>query len=229
MTIGTQRVPFEGPDSYDIMAVGEAPGAEEQGQGRPFVGRSGQLLERYLERNLVPRREVKLANLSKYRPGTNHNKFEALIGSSQLEDGLDELAEEIKRAKPNVIIALGNWPLYYLTGACGLDKNKPKPGSGIFLYRGSRLPALPKFGGGDQKVFISLHPAYITRVWGWNPVFNLDIARAVEDSKYPELRYPKYKEYIDPDPSTLYDLVHESLSADWISCDIETFPNHCFT
>ena len=229
MTIGTQRVPFEGPDEYDIMAVGEAPGAEEQGQGRPFVGRSGQLLERYLERNMIPRRKVKLANLSKYRPGQNHNKFEALIGSSQLEDGLDELAEEIKRARPNVIIALGNWPLYYLTGKCGLDKGKDKPGSGIFLYRGSRLPALSRFGGEDQKVFISLHPAYITRVWGWNPVFNLDLTHAVEDSKYPELNYPEYEEYIDPDPSQLLDLVHEALSADWISLDIETFPDRKYS
>jgi len=225
MTIGTQRVPFEGPDTYDIMLVGEAPGAEEVGQGRPFVGRSGQLLERYLERNLVTRSQVKLANLCKFRPGQHHNKFEALLGSSQLEEGLDELAEEIKRSKPNVVIALGNWPLYYLTGCCGLDKNKPKPGSGIFLYRGSRLPTLAKFGGGDQKVFVSLHPAYITRVWGWNPVFNLDITRAVEDSKYPELNYPEYEEHIDPDPSTLHDLVHESLSADWISLDIENFPD----
>jgi len=151
MSIGTQRVGFEGPDNYNIMLVGEAPGAEEQGQGRPFVGRSGQLLERYLERNLVTRSQVKLANLSKYRPGTNHNKFEVLLGSTQLEDGLGELSEEIKRARPNVIIALGNWPLYYLTGKCGLDKTKPKPGSGILLYRGSRLPALPKFGGEDQR------------------------------------------------------------------------------
>lgn len=229
MSIGTQRVPFEGPDEYNIMLVGEAPGGEEQGQGRPFVGRSGQLLERYLERNMVTRSQVKLANLCKYRPGTNHNKFEALLGSSQLEEGLDELAAEIARAKPNVIIVLGNWPLYYLTGQCGLDKTKPKPGSGIFLYRGSRLPALNRFGGEDQKVFVSLHPAYITRVWGWNPVFNLDITRAVEDSKYPELRYPEYVEYIDPDPSTLHDLVHESLSAPWISLDIETFPNQQYS
>ena len=137
--IGTQRVPFEGPDDYNIMAVGEAPGGEEQGQGRPFVGRAGALLERYLERNMIPRSKVKLANLCKYRPGVNHNKFEALLGSSQLEDGLDELAEEIKRVKPNVIIALGNWPLWYLTGCCGLDKTKPKPGSGIFLYRRLRI------------------------------------------------------------------------------------------
>jgi len=229
MTIGTQRVPFEGPDEYNIMLVGEAPGAEEVGQGRPFVGRSGQLLERYLERNQVTRSQVKLANLCKFRPGQHHNKFEALLGSTQLEDGLGELGEEINRTRPNVVIALGNWPLYYLTGKCGLDKSKPKPGSGILLYRGSRLPALSKFGGEDQKVFVSLHPAYITRVWGWNPVFNLDLTHAVEDSAYPELNYPKYEEYIDPDPSSLHDLVHESLSTDWISCDIETFPDRKYS
>ena len=108
MTIGTQRVPFEGPDTYNIMAVGEAPGATEVGQGRPFVGRSGQHLERYLEKNLIERHEIKLTNLSKYRPGTSHNKFEALIGPSKLEEGLDERAEEVNRVKPNVILALGN-------------------------------------------------------------------------------------------------------------------------
>lgn len=229
MTIGTQRVPFAGPDKYDIMFVGEAPGAEEQGQGRPFVGRSGQLLERYIGRNMLTRPQVKLANLSKYRPGSNHNKFEALLGSSQLEEGLNELAEEIKRAKPNVVVALGGWPLYYLTGCCGLDKGKSIPGTGIFLYRGSRLPALPRFGGPEQKVFGSLHPAYITRVWGQNPLFNLDITNAIEDSKFPEFRYPEYEEHIDPDQSLLHDLVHESITSDWISLDIETFPNQQYS
>jgi len=231
MTIGTQRVPFEGPKDYNIMLVGEAPGAEEQGQGRPFVGRSGKLLERYLERNMVSRSQVRLANLCKYRPGRDHNKFEALFGSTQLEEGMDELSEEIQRVRPNVVIALGNWPLYYLTGKCAIDGKTKKPvlGAGILLYRGSRLSALPRFGGETQKVFVANHPAYITRVWGWNPVFNLDITRAVEDSKFPEFRYPEYEEYIDPDPSTLHDLVHESLAAEWISADIETFPNHQYS
>jgi len=234
VTIGTQRVPFEGPKDYNILFVGDSPGAEEVGQGRPFIGKDGALLERYLERNLVTRTQVKLAYLSKYRP-SSYNKpgesahFLPLLGSSQLEEGLNELEEEIRRIRPNIIVALGDWPLFYLTGCCGLDKTKPKPGSGILLYRGSRLPAVSRFGGEDQKVFVSLHPAYITRVWGWNPVFNLDITRAVEDSKYPELRYPEYEEHIDPDPSTLHDLVHESLAADWISLDIETFPNRKYS
>jgi len=231
VTIGTQRVPFEGPDTYNIMCVGEAPGAEEVGQGRPWIGKAGQLIERYFDRHGVPRTKIKWANLSKVRPGQNHNKFEALLGSSQLQEGLDELSEEILRVRPNVIVALGNWPMYYLTGAAGIDgKTKKKvPGTGIFLYRGSRLSALDNFGGSTQKVFCSFHPSYINRVWGWNPVFHQDIGKAVFDSTFPEFRYPEYEEFIDPNPSLLHDLVHESLSADWISADIETFPNKQFS
>ena len=124
MSTGTQRVPFEGPKEYNIMLVGEAPGAEEVGQGRPFVGKSGQLLERYLERNMITRSQVKLANLCKYRPGTHHNEFKALLGTSELAEGLKELQDEIESAKPNVIIALGNWPMYYLTGLSGMRNGK---------------------------------------------------------------------------------------------------------
>jgi len=229
--IGTQKVPFECPESYNILAVGEAPGAEEVGQGRPFIGKAGQLLERYFERHMVPRNEMGLANLSKHRPGVNHNKFEALLGSSQLADGLNDLEEEIRRVKPNVIIAMGNWPMYYLTGVCGFDKKSRKyvPGTGISLNRGSRFPAVERFGGPSQKVYCTFHPSYINRVWGWNPVWNLDIGHAVEDSKFPELRYPEYEEYIDPDGSQLQVLVEESLASEWISLDIETFPGGSYS
>lgn len=226
MTIGTQRVGFEGPDEYNIMLVGEAPGAIEVGQGRPFVGPAGELLERYLGRHMVMRHQVKLTNLCKHKPSKNSNKFQLLLGSSQLEDGLNELAEEINCVKPNVILALGNWPMYYLTGKCGTIKGKPIPGTGILTYRGSRLPAVERFGGESQKVFCTLHPSYVKRPynWGWNPVFYVDLGHAVEDSKFPELRYPEYEEYIDPDPGTLQALVQESLNAKWISLDIETNP-----
>lgn len=224
--IGYTRVPYEGPDTYKLLVVGEAPGSEEVGQGRPFVGASGQLLTRYLERNLIQRDEVKLANLCGYQP--EDNKFSHLLGSPQLEAGLEELEAEIRRANPIEILALGGWPMYYFTGMCGKEKNKAVPGSGITKYRGSRLPALPRWGEG-RKVFCSYHPAYILRNWFWNPVFNLDIQHAVEDSCFRELRYPEYEEHIDPDSDILYDLVHEAISSDWISLDIETFAGGRFS
>ena len=223
--IGQTRVPFEGPEEYNIMLVGEAPGGEEAGQGRPFVGSSGQLLERYLERHNISRGQVKLANLSKRRPGITppSNRFELLLNTPELENDLNELEEEIKRVQPNVIIALGGWPMWFLTGKCGREHGKLKPGSGILTYRGSRLPALERWG--ERKIFCTLHPAYLRRNWKMNPVWHIDLGAAIEDSGYPELRYPVYEEYIDPDPDVLYDLVHEALSAEWISVDLET-PRH---
>ena len=224
----TRRVPFEGPDKYNIMWVGEAPGREEEKEGKPFVGVSGQLLERYLNRNMLERSDVMLANLCKYRPSKQSNDFKLLLGTEELEQGISELKTEIKRANPNVIVALGNWPMYYLTGECGLVNNKKKPGTGIGFYRGSRLFALEEFGK-EQKVYCSYHPAYIKRVWGYNPIFHLDIGNIVEDSKFPELRYPEYESYIDPSRDKMYDLVNETMKAEWVSVDIETFFNNTYS
>ena len=228
--IGHQRVPFEGPErDYNILVVGEAPGGDEEGQGRPFVGKAGQLAERYFGRAGVPRSEIRWSNLSKYRP--LGNKFRLLLSSKQLEDGIAELKEEILANKPNLVVGFGNWPLYFLTGNCGLQKKGKKdvyvPGTGIGSYRGSRLPMKEEFGGG--KFFATFHPAYINRDWHWNPVFYQDILFAVEDSKYPELRYPEYDSWIDPEHGDIQELVREAIESPWISKDIETFPNGQFS
>jgi DNA polymerase len=212
--IGVTRVRSEGPDDATAFFVGEAPGGEEAARGSPFIGRAGDLLIRYLERNRASRNSVYLANLCRYRPP--RNKFEALLNTPQLEEGLAELQSEIERVNPNCIIALGSWPLYYLTGLSGKS-----PGTGILKWRGSRVTSLPRWG--SRKVFASMHPSYILRAWGMNPVFNLDIKHALEDAEYPELRRPEYEQHIDPEPDVLYDLVHKAQSAEWISVDIETF------
>ena len=215
----TQRVPYDGPKDSKILIVGEAPGAEEVGQRKPFVGKSGELLIRYLNRVGVGREEVRLANLCQYRP--RGNKFELLLNSLELEEGIEELRKEVENGSYNVIIALGSWPLWYLTGMCGKEKQKLAPGTGISTWRGSRLPAVEKFKG--VKVFPTYHPSYVLRDWHVNPIFHTDLYHAVEDSHFPELRYPEYEEYIDPGSDQLHDLVRESLESEWTSVDIETF------
>lgn len=231
MPPGTQRVPFEGPDDYKIMFVGEAPGAEEQAQGRPFIGKAGELLRRYVQRAGLKDADVMYANLSKYRPGYNHNKFEALLQTDELKEGIIELKEEINRANPNCIVALGGWPMFFLTGISGTNKrgskDVPVPGSGISLYRGSRLPAVDSLN--NTKVFCTYHPSFILRAWKENPVFLIDLIHAAEDSKYPELNYPTYEEYIDPPENELIDLTHEAISSGLIAQDIETFKGGTFS
>lgn len=220
MSHGNIYVPPIGNENAKIMLVGEAPGREEELSREPFVGRSGQLLTRYLERNGVRREDVFLSNLCRYRP--KGNRFESVLGSQALEDGLNELAEEVERVNPNVIVALGGYPLYYLTGM-----SKKAPGSGITSWRGSILQSTERFG--SRKVIPTYHPAYILRAWRENPIFNFDLSKVVKDSEFPELRLPNYKSYIDPDPDILVELLDEALDAPWISTDIETFPNHTFS
>jgi DNA polymerase len=220
-------VPYEHPPSYKIMFVGEAPGGEEAGQGRPFIGRSGQLLRRYIERQgcgLKPA-EVCFANLSKHRP--RGNKFELLLGTQELSQGLTDLEAEIHRARPNVIVALGGWPLFFLTGECGRKAGKPIPGSGIKLYRGSILPAKDDFH--NTKVVASYHPSYIERDWKWNPVFFLDLQRAAQESRHPRLDYTEFDEFIDPPLDVISSLQDEYRQAEWLGTDIETFPGGRFS
>lgn len=211
--INTKRVDSHGPRDAKIMLVGEAPGADEEREGIPFIGMSGSLLNRYLERHGIFRNfdvnrfDVFATNLCKYRP--YKNEFKHLVGSDELTEGVAELIADIEEIKPNVIIALGNNPLHVLTGE-----------SGIMKWRGSVLPCSLVDG---YKVFATIHPAAILRMYGLNPVFNYDIGRAVEQSEFPEIRYPDYEIIIDPEPARLWSLVDEMCDADWLSIDIETF------
>lgn len=216
-----------GPTDAKIMIVGEAPGEQEVECGIPFVGPSGSLLTQYLERHGIRRdirrahegiveSEVYTTNLCKYRPPGN--KFYKMIGTDKLEKGLDELREEIIEVDPNVIIACGNWPLWHLTGKCGILHDKPKPGTGIMNYRGSILPCTMVEG---KKVIASMHPAFLLRVFSMRPVFNHDLKRAVEQSAFPDIRTPEFEVLINP--PNIEEIVDELMQAKLLSFDIETF------
>lgn len=218
--IGRIFVPYEGNENAKILLVGEAPGEDEEDQRRPFIGRSGQFLERYLGRCGVRRDEVYLANLCHFRPVGN--KFTHLIGSSELESGLADLSNTIERLNPTVIIALGNWPMYYLTGA---TSEKGGPGTGIMSWRGSVIPGsgahVPAAEG--RKVMVTFHPAFVVRPEGFSfhPIFQHDLQKGVLHSHFPHFDYPVYDELINP--PNVWDIVGEMSAADWVSVDIETF------
>jgi uracil-DNA glycosylase family 4 len=221
-------IPAHGPVPAKILAVGEAGGEDEERLGLPFVGRSGRLYSDHMTRHGVRRdvrdvertgkieSEVFTTNLSKYRP--NRNKFHNLLGTKQLEEGLEELKEEIERVDPSVIHAMGGWPLYFLTGKCGEKNGKPAPGTGIGNYRGSILPSTFVEG---RKVVASHHPAYILRNYVWHPVFDIDCQRVVRESASRDIRFPGYEVFVDP--PNVWEFVDEFSSAEWISFDIETF------
>src|SRR6267378_7054437 len=124
---------------------------------------------------------VFVTNLSHHRP--KDNKFEYLIGSKELSDGVNEIKELIVKNKPVVICTLGSWPMYFVTG-----KKGKKPGSGILNWRGSILEYhLPNDGNNCSdlptiKVIPTIHPAAVYRDRKLYPIFDQDIKRVVFDS-----------------------------------------------
>src|SRR5256885_6074720 len=181
--IGTIQVPDEGAEDARIIFIGEAPGVDEEREGRPFIGESGNLLTSVLGRNGIERSSVRLANLCHYRP--RENKFEYLIGTEQLDSGFRGLCEYINIHRPMVLCPLGAWPLYFLTG-----KQGKKPGTGILNWRGSILSCTIK-GLEGIKVIPTVHPAYVSRNRSAYPIFDQDMKRIVDDSAFSDLRLPQ--------------------------------------
>ena len=86
----------------DIMFVGEAPGQQEDLSGTPFVGRAGQLLDKFLYAIDIKREDVYIANILKCRPPQNRDPL-----PSEEEACIDYLREQVKLINPKVIVCLG--------------------------------------------------------------------------------------------------------------------------
>jgi DNA polymerase len=129
------------PDA-DLMFVGEAPGADEDVQGIPFVGRAGQLLTKIIEAIDLKREDVYIANVIKCRPPGNRNPEQ-----DEVETCEPFLFQQIDVIKPKVIVALGTFAARALLRT--LDPISRLRGR-VYDYRGAKL--IPTF-----------HPAYLLR------------------------------------------------------------------
>lgn len=217
--ISNVQVPDEGDENAKVLFVGESPGVDEEKEGRPFIGASGNLLETCLGRNGIQRSTVRLANLCHYRP--EGNKFELLLGTPQLATGIKELVDYIRLHKEsiNVICPLGNWPLWFLTGKRGKEQ-----GTGITRWRGSILSCSVE-GLEDVKVIPTFHPAAVLRERVMYPIFDMDIKRVFSDSQFKEKRLPERKFVIAPKGDELEYWTQELLKADKLAVDIENVKN----
>lgn len=99
----------EGPRPCDVMIVGEAPGATEEELGRPFVGRSGQLLNKALAAAGLAREDTYITNVYKLRPPNNRTPT-----VSELVDGMEVLAWELEKVQPKFVLLLGKTALSVL-------------------------------------------------------------------------------------------------------------------
>lgn len=222
------RLVQSGPRTAKIVCVGEAPGANEDEKGKPFVGASGDDLNRYLA-DIGLRRASYDSRIPDYDAGddvfvTNvvharppNNKFEAFVKpkpSPHLFMGILQLKKDLEEIRPNLVIAFGDVPMRYLTNKHGIGK-----------YRGSILPCTLAKG---LKVIPTYHPASVFRIYENKALIQLDMKRMKEESAYPELNLPQRKIYIwgmhelfDVDLPTV---AAEMYNSEWLSVDIETEP-----
>lgn len=138
-----QTVFADGSPEAKIMFIGEAPGADEDAQGVPFVGRAGQLLTRMIEDGMgLPRKSVYIANVLKCRPPDNRNPEPDEIAACR-----GYLESQIDLVRPEVLVALGKFAAQFLLETEeGIMRLRGKWGS----YRG--IPVMPTY-----------HPSFLLR------------------------------------------------------------------
>jgi len=99
-------VPGEGPENADLMFIGEAPGYNEDRQGRPFVGAAGQFLEQLLASIGLTREQVFITNMVKCRPPSNRDPFPGEVAACRTY-----LDRQIEVLRPRVVVTLGRHSL----------------------------------------------------------------------------------------------------------------------
>ena len=150
-----KAVPGEGGLESGLMFVGEAPGADENIQGRPFVGRAGQLLTKIIKAMHFDRSEVYITNVVKCQPPGNRTPL-----SSEIDVCSPYLLRQIEAIQPAVIVALGS------------------VAAGFFIPGNIKISGLRGtfFDFGRVKVMPTFHPSYLVRNEG-----NRQIKQAVWD------------------------------------------------
>jgi DNA polymerase len=133
----------EGNSDARLVFIGEAPGREEDSQGRPFVGDAGMLLTRLIEKMGFKRGDVYIANIIKCRPPMNRDPEK-----DEIESCRGFVEKQIEIIKPEVIISLGRIASQTLIGNTGLKMTSIR--GNFFDYKGILL--MPTF-----------HPAYLLR------------------------------------------------------------------
>ena len=132
----------EGDPQAQLMFVGEGPGENEDIQGRPFVGKAGQLLDKMIEAIGLKREQVYIANVVKCRPPENRNPE-----TDEISQCSPFLFRQIAAVKPKIIVALGKFAAQTL-----LETETPitRLRGSFHTYRGTKL--MPTF-----------HPSYLLR------------------------------------------------------------------
>jgi DNA polymerase len=144
----TNAVPGEGSPKARIMFVGEAPGADEDAQGRPFVGRAGHLLDKIITACGLKRSDVFICNILKCHPPENRDPR-----PDEMISCLPYLQRQIEAINPDIIVALG-------AHAARMLLNTTRS---IGQLRGQFHEYYSGIGRPPMKLMATFHPAYLLR------------------------------------------------------------------
>ena len=154
----------DGDPTTNLMLVGEAPGEQEDLQGKPFVGRAGQLLSRFLNLYGINRDRVYITNVVKCRPPNNRNPEPDEIAACY-----PFLKKQIELISPKVILCLGAFAARTILN---LPEKTP-----ISKIRGKEFKI--EIGGKEVIVIPTFHPAYLLRNRRGEPEFQKDLEKAL--------------------------------------------------
>jgi len=224
-------IPPVGPVPARFMIVGEAPGDQEVLKREPFVGASGQEMNRMLHEAGILRSECFITNVARERPPGNDiepwvpktkadqakftDSYRGRRIAPPVAEGLRLLTRELEMVQPKVVIAFGNVSMWALTGRWGIKS-----------WRGSLL----KCDGylSDATVIPAYHPAYILRDWSARAITVRDLRRAKQEASDGGITRPGYRFIIRPDfPTVIAKLKElEESAVDPLYVDIETRGGH---
>jgi DNA polymerase len=224
MTLSNPCIKSVGPRDAKVVLIGEAPGKDEELTGIPFVGASGQELNRMLHQAGLKRSEILLTNVIFTRPP--ENKFDAFtlkktdlppaydlpaLSSGQylhpdFRVELERLWGELLSVKPNLIIAAGATAAWSVLGSCKISQ-----------IRGTLHQS--RFG----KVLPTWHPAVLFHgQWDLRAIIVADLMKAFVEKDFPEIRRPERYVLIDPTIEEVEEWCAAALAAPLIACDVET-------
>ena len=210
----------EGPKNAKIAIVGEAPGAEEVKEGKPFVGPAGKILDIALRQAGLTRDDCYITNLMQARPlGNDFGLFyqdpkTRRLPSPELVEGITRVLQELHAVKPNVVLLLGAEPLRALTGLRDIGARRG------YVVRGE----------GGHKMLPTYHPAAVLHAGKDDaesrslfPLFCFDVSKAKREARSPAYVTPKRTLLLRP---TVEDVRHHitrlRASQEPVVFDIET-------
>ncbi len=136
----------DGNPKSKIMFIGEAPGANEDQEGLPFVGRAGQLLDKMLSAINLDRKKVYISNIINYRPPDNRRPTD-----EEIKRYLPFITKHIEIIRPKILVLLGSTAMNALIGSEIV----------ISKMRGKWIEK--KFGNFKTSVIVTFHPAFLMR------------------------------------------------------------------